>query len=62
MLAVIGLGIEYRNCDVMLQLYKMLVGSRMEYYVQLWPPAISWMSLSWKKLHQDITKTRGLEL
>ena len=38
MLAFIGRGIEYRNWQVMLQLYRTLVRSHLEYCIQFWSP------------------------
>ena len=36
MLAFIGRGIEFKNLQVMLQLYRILVGPHLEYSVQFW--------------------------
>ena len=38
MLAFIGRGIEYKNLQVMLQLYRTLVRPHLEYCVQFWLP------------------------
>ena len=38
MLAFIGRGIEYKNWQVMLQLYRTLVMPHLEYCVQFWSP------------------------
>eukprot|EP00061_Rhincodon_typus_P007698 g29660.t1 len=38
MLAFVGQGIEYKNQDVMLQLYKTLFKLHLEYCIQFWSP------------------------
>ena len=38
MLAFIGRGIEFKNWQVMLQLYRTLVRPHLEYSVQFWSP------------------------
>ena len=38
MLAFIGQNIEFKNCQVMLQLYRTLVRPHLEYSVQFWSP------------------------
>ena len=38
MLAIMGPGIEYKSCKIMLQLFKILFRPHLEYCVQFWSP------------------------
>ena len=56
MLALIAKGFEYKSREILLQLYRFLVKTHLEYYVQFWSPNLRKGILTIEGAHRRFTR------